>query len=115
MAQTYYKKPDFWIGMYGSVYYCNHPIYNKCTLYLIRDKGLAVIQQRFDPKTKTTWWDSIDPWLADDIYLNEHFLNYFNTHASEATEGLYPTVTVRQLMRAISMRPLVKQRWETRF
>lgn len=36
---------------------------------MIGDKGLAVIQQRFDSDTKKTWLGSIDPWLTDDLYF----------------------------------------------
>ena len=99
-----------------NVYACNHPLYNKCTLYLQDGKGLAVIQQRFNPKMKTTWWSAIDIGLVDDILNNENFQKYFNQHAAAADErGLYPTVAVRQLMWALKMRPLKKEFWETRF
>lgn len=51
------------MSMYGQIYICNHPVYSKCTLYKIGSKGLAVIQQRYDPISKTTWWGEIDSWL----------------------------------------------------
>lgn len=35
--------------MYGETYICNHEVYNKCTLYKIDNKGLAIIQQCYDP------------------------------------------------------------------
>ena len=69
-----------------------------CTLYTMGNKGLAVIQQRFDEDTKKTWWTEIDPWLVDDLYLNDGFKAYFDEHAEECTDGLYPTVTIRQIM-----------------
>lgn len=37
------------------------------------EKGLAVIQQRFDQKTKSTKWGKMDPWLTDTLYLNDGF------------------------------------------
>lgn len=43
----HYKKPDIYLSMYGKLYICNHPVYDRCTLFTIGDKGLAVIQQRF--------------------------------------------------------------------
>ena len=55
--------------MYGRVYICNHPVYDRCTLYEINNKGLAVIQQRFDNDTKCTYWTEIDEWLTDPLYL----------------------------------------------
>ena len=33
-------------------------------------KGMAVIQQRFDTDTKSTWWSEVDPWLTDDLYAH---------------------------------------------
>lgn len=62
---------------------CDHPVYNFCTLYMIRNKGLAVIQQRYDAETKTTWWTDIDDWLIDMIYLHEKFKDYFDKYSRE--------------------------------
>ncbi len=76
---------------------------------------MAVIQQRYDVRTKTTWWSELDSWLVDDIYLNENFKKFFDERASECTDGLYPTVTVRQIMWALKMKPIKRKRWETTF
>lgn len=111
----HYKKPKIFVPMYGERYICSHPVYNACTLFKIRDKGLAVIQQRFDRKTKSTWWGEVDPWLCNDLYLNPNFKKYFDERAHERIEGLYPTVTVRQMMWALKMKPMPKERWETVF
>lgn len=35
--------------------------------------------------------------------------------AGTCTDGLWPTVTIRQIMWALKMKPLQKQRWETVF
>lgn len=110
----YYKKPKIWRAVFGQIYVCNHPLYDRCTLFKDGDKGLALIQQRVSKKK--TYWDAIDPWLANDIYKNESFYNYFRNHAKEPDENdLYPTVFVRQVMRALGMPPLKKEFWETRF
>ena len=109
----HYEKPSVYLSMYGTTYICNHPVYNKCTLFQIKDKGLAVIQQRCD--NKTTWWGEIDPWLTDILYLHPRFIEFFNDRAKEATDGLYPTVTIRQIMWALKMKPLKRERWETCF
>ena len=101
--------------MYGKTYICEHPVYDRCTLFKIDDKGLAVIQQRFDPESKSTWWGELDPWLTDDIYLHPKFKLYFDKRAGTCTDGLYPTVTVRQIMWAFKMKPLPRERWETCF
>lgn len=90
-------------------------MYDRCTLFKMGENGLAVIQQRFDTASKTTWWSELDPWLTDDIYLHPRFKKYFDERAGKATDGLYPTVTVRQLMWALKMKPLQRERWETVF
>jgi hypothetical protein len=79
------------------------------------DKGLAVVQQRFNKRNKTTWWSYIDPWLVNDIFRNKYFIEYFNENAETCKDGLYPTVTVRKIMWALRMKPLPKERWETVF
>lgn len=101
--------------MYGKTFICSHPVYSKCTLYTIGNKGLAVIQQKYDEITKKTWWTELDPWLVDDLYLHPKFKKFFDERAGECTDGLYPTVTVRQLMWALKMKPLKRERWETCF
>lgn len=111
----HYEKPAIYLSRYGITYKCNHPVYDKCTLYLIGDKGLGVIQQRYNSDTKTTWWSEIDEWLTDALYLHENFKLYFDKRAGKQENGLYPTVTIRQIMWALKMKPLQKARWETTF
>lgn len=111
----HYEKPTVYSTMYGHTYECDHPVYSKCTLYLIDKKGLAVIQQRYNKDTKTTWWGEIDPWLTDDLYLHPEFRNVFDDRASKCTHGLYPTISIRQLMWALRMKPIPRERWETCF
>lgn len=101
--------------MIYQTYKCDHPVYSTCTLYLHRGKGLAVIQQRFNSRLKATFWTALDKSLADDILDQENFEEYFNKKADYSSEGLYPTVTVRQVMWALHMKPLKKQPWETRW
>lgn len=72
----HYEKPSIYLSMYGASYSCSHPVYSKCTLFKINDKGLAVIQQRYDPDTKKTWWGELDPWLTDDLYLHPRFKKF---------------------------------------
>lgn len=111
----HYKKPEIHIPMYGETYICDHPVYTKCTLFKIGDKGLAVIQQRYNRKSKSTKWGEIDPWLANDLYLNPGFKKYFDERSSTCNNDLYPTVTIRQIMWALKMKPLKRERWETVF
>lgn len=111
----HYEKPSIYLSMYGQVYFCSHPVYSKCTLFKIGNRGLAVIQQRFDSQTKKTWWSDIDPWLTDDLYLHPNFKEYFDERSGQCENGLYPTVTVRQIMWSLKMKPISKERWETTF
>lgn len=112
----HYEKPNTYTSMYGETYYCDHPAYNSCTLYKIGNLGLAVIQQRYDTLDKRTWWTEIDPWMTDPLYLHEGFYDIFVKRAGKCTdEGLYPTITIRQLMWALKMKPLPRGRWETVF
>lgn len=111
----HHEKPKRYSKFYGETYICNHPVYNRCTLYKIGNKGLAVIQQRFNSNTKTTKWTDIDPWLTDMLYLHEHFKDFFDERSGESIDGLYPTVTIRQIMWALKIKPIKRARWETCF
>ena len=82
---------------------------------MIGTKGLAVIQQRFDIPTKSTSWTEIDEWLVDCIYYSPYFKKFFDERAAEPDNDIYPTVTIRQVMWALKMKPLPKYRWETVF
>ena len=111
----HYILPKWYTHVMGQTYECGHPVYNRCTLYRIGGKGLAVIQQRYDPETKSTTWGEIDPWLVDEIYVNPAFKRYFDKAAGLPANGLYPTVPVRKVMWALRMKPLPKDIWETVF
>lgn len=45
---------------------------------------MAVIQQRFDPETKSTFWTEVDAWLTDALYLHPKFKEFFDER-----RGLY--------------------------
>lgn len=111
----HYTKPSLYLSMYGKTYKCNHPIYSECTLFKIGNKGLAIVQQRFNKDNKNTYWSSIDPWLTDDLYLHPRFKTFFEDRAGEPEDGLYPTVSIRQIMWALKMKPMPRERWETYF
>lgn len=111
----HHEKPKRYSSIYGKTYICNHPIYDRCTLFKIGNKGLAVIQQRYNIHTKSTIWTDIDPWLNDTIYLHERFKEFFDERAGEIQNGLYPTVSIRQIMWGLKMKPLKRERWETYF
>jgi hypothetical protein len=114
-VRYHYEKPTIYLSMYGWIYACDHPVYDRCTLFIIGKKGLAVIQQRFDSESKSAWWGEVDAWLTDGLYLHPGFKAYFDKRAGKASDGLYPTVTARQMMWALKMKPLPKERWETVF
>lgn len=111
----HYEKPLIYLSRYGETYRCDHPVYDRCTLFKIGNKGLSVIQQRFDPYEKVTSWSEIDPWLTDQLYLHTKFKAYFDEHSGESVDGIYPTVTIRQIMWALKMKPIKRERWETCF
>lgn len=74
-----------------------------------------MIQQRHNELDKTTFWTEIDPWLTDALYLHPNFREFFDDRAREPVDGLYPTVSIRQIMWALKLKPLPKERWETCF
>ena len=116
VMRYFYKKPEEYKVEHGKIYTSNHPVYSRCTLYSDDEgRGLAVIQQRFDKATKCTYWTEIDPWLVDDIFNQERFKEYFNRMAKHKKKGLWPTVSLRQIMWALKMKPIKRERWETVF
>lgn len=94
----HYRPGPISSSIYAKTYICNHPVYDRCTLYKNGKRGLAVIQQRYTAKTKATWWSNIDSWLVDEIYMNQKFKMVFEKYADEEKDGLYPTMSIRQLM-----------------
>lgn len=111
----HYEKPSLFVSMYGETYICDHPVYDRCTLFKIGEKGLSVIQQRYDEATKQTSWGELDPWLPNDLYLHPGFKKFFDERSGACSGGIYPTVTIRQIMWALKMKPLKRHRWETVF
>lgn len=112
---THYERPMSSKALFGRTYTCDHRLYTYCTLYEAHGVGLAVIQQRFDKDTKTTYWSQIDDYLVDDIYQQPGFKEFFEKHAGPRKGYIYPTIPVRSLMYALRMRPLKKEYWETVF
>lgn len=111
----HYKKPTIYLNKYGIKYECDHPVYSSCTLYLIDNKGLAVIQQKFNPEDKSVTWGPVDDSLTDVLYLHPNFKQYHDVYSKVAADGLYPTVTLRQIMWQLKMKPLKREVWETYF
>ena len=111
----HYEPAEEYMVTKGQLYCCDHPVYNRCTLYKHGELGLAVIQQRYDEFTKYTYWTEIDPCLMDAVFNNEFFARYYLSLAGKPVDGIYPTVTIRKLMWALRMKPLPKQCWETAF
>lgn len=109
------KKPELYYPIYGQTYSADNPIYVRGTLFKEGNKGLVVIQQRYRAEDKSTWWDEIDPWLRNDIYLNPGFFSFFETYSSEERTDGFNVVTVRQIMWALRMKPIKREKWETVF
>ena len=49
------------------------------------------------------------------IDFQPKFKEYFENRAGDCVDELYPTVTVRQIMWALKMKPIPRERWETVF
>ena len=105
----YYYEP-----INAETYACDHPLYNRCTLYLKDGKGLAVVQNRYSPKAKVSWLGPIDKELIYVIPEHEGFNEFFDKNSSSIDQnGLYPSVMVRTIMWALKMKPLRKNIWES--
>ena len=109
------KRPQSYDQAY-ELYSCDHPLYHECTLWRIGDKGLAVVQKRFNEKLKVSWWTYVNAGLAVDIEMQKGFKDFLETHAAPKDEnGLYPTMNVRKVMWALRMKPLKREAWENEF
>lgn len=109
----FYNPPLYQMPLYGEIYICDHPMFHRATLYMVGNRGLLVVQQRYNVIEKTIQWGPIDPWLSNDIYIHPKFLAYFNDHAEEMTaDGMFPVVSVRSLMWGLRMKPLKHEFWE---
>lgn len=109
------EEPILSIPVFGNVYICDHPVYDRCTLFKWGGVGLAIIQQRYDASCKHTWWTEIDSWIANELYLHPGFPGMFRKFAVAPVEGIFPTLTVRQAMWFLKMKPLKRETWETAF
>ncbi len=109
------KKPSIVVHVYGEAYFCDHPVYNSGTLFKVKDRGIVIIEQYYNPKTKTTYWSCIEDWIANAIYLHKDFMLLFSKYSAIQTNKLYPTITVRHAMHWLKMKPLEKHIWETTF
>lgn len=103
----FYEKPEIESATYGEKIILDHPVYKLGTLFEQDGKGIIFVQKRFT--AKYVYWDAIDPWLANDIYLNKNFPFYFSKNA---TEENFPIIPVRKVMWALRMKPLKKEFWE---
>ena len=109
----YYEPPYYWEVTKANNANFNHPLYNKATLYLDDKIGIAVVQHRFNEKTKMMWWGPIDPWLIDEVTIQEGWDDWFHKNAQEPDkDGLYPTFTIREVMWAMRMKPLMRNAGE---
>ena len=66
----------------------------EAVLQVIRDKG------------------STGPFLFSFLQLEEEF---FNERSEKCIDGLYPAVTIRQIMLALTLKTIPRQRWEMCF
>lgn len=103
----HYKKPEVIASIYGEKITLDHPVYKMGTLFVMDERGLVIVQRRFT--AKYAYWDAIDPWLANDIYLHPRFPEYFLKNSRGEN---FPIIPVRKVMWALRMKPLPKEFWE---
>lgn len=106
----FYQKPENSKPIYGRTISLDHPAYKTGTLFIKNLKGLVITQQHLT--CKYAYWGELDYWLANDIFLNPKFKEYFAEHASEKP---YPIFEVRSVMWALRIKPLPKEEWERYF
>lgn len=112
----YYQRSDSTNVGAGEIYICDHPLFTKGTLFRSGSKGLIIVQEHYNKKTKARWWGPVTPWLSYDIYTNPNFASFFEKSASECDKnGLFPIFSVRKVMWALRMKPLQKEIWENGF
>lgn len=108
----FYKRPDISVPVYGKPIKTEDPFIRCATLYLEHEKGILVIQKRFDDKSKSVYWGSVDADIANDIYLSPKFQDFFKNNATTST---YPVFKLRTLMWNLRMKPMEKEPWESFF
>ncbi len=112
MKYYYEKAKESGMGA-GEIYICDHPLFNRGTLYKTGDRGLLVVQEHYNKKTKARWWGPVEPRLSYDIYVSPRFHALFEEKANVKDEnGFYPAISVRKIMWALRMKPLKKEIWE---
>ena len=95
--------------------FSSNPMMQQQQQKIAQQQRQSMIQQRYDADTKHTYWGEIDPWLNDELYLHPKFYKYFKERAAESDNDIYPTVSIRQIMWALKMKPMRKEQWETCF
>lgn len=106
----FYDKPDKGTPLFGKRVELNHPGYRTGTQFVVDGLGMIFVQQRI--QCKYCYWDALDYWLANDIYMHPKFKDYVREYG---TEENYPIVPVRKVMWALRMKPLPKEPWEEFF
>lgn len=80
-------------------------------------RGLATIQQHYILSVRFTWWGDVDPGIANRVHLHKDFHKkiFRKLAAPPDADGCYPTLTIRQVMWELRMKPIPKEWWETVF
>ena len=93
----------------------NHPSYSAFTLFTDGSKGFGVIQQRYNPQFKCTWWGPIDQDLTYYILHSPFFDEFWDANARAVGAADNNVIEVRKVMWGLHMKPLKKELWETKF
>ena len=98
---------------FGIIYHCDDELFDLGTLYLSDNIGLIVVQFQIDPVNKTFKFGPIDPGLANDIFKQPGFREFFLRFADKPDGARrYPVMNVRKVMWSLRMKPLRKDSWE---
>lgn len=114
----HYEEPDIVVPVYGTIIELpDHPYYKYGTLFLEDGKGIIVVQQHFsrhseELNSKYCYWGSVDPAIANDIYLSPYFKKFFMNFAKEKDYNIYQ---LRKIMWSLRMKPLKREPWEDFF
>lgn len=113
MRYYYELNTELDIPKYSILYHGPFEFFDLGTLYLIDGLGLIVVMPEFNRVDKTIKFGPLPPSLANDIYEQPGFREFFLRFAQPATpSGEYPVMNVCKIMWSLRMKPLRKMDWE---
>ena len=109
----YYEPTNDTEIKYATFYHPPNELFDLGTLYYYDGMGLVIVQLEYDPLNKSYHFGPIPPGLANDIFEQPGFREFFLRFAKPSTpNGEYPVMNVRKVMWSLRMKPLRKRDWE---